>query len=711
MDILDNMLLQSVEGNLMRVTWCDRVSSHIYVIDLEGKRWPYLMMKEAVYGELKTPGIDIMQDDVLIHVDEDSLSKAQIARRDKAMEVVLHVLEQVDNSQQIFISKYRIKAIKRTATIMQISISTVKNYLIEYWVGGKVPNSLLPSFNKCGARGKEKAIGERKRGRPRKYGNQTGINIDENIKRIFKTSLGRYYYSQKQNSLKTTYDLMMKDFFTIEKVKKDGGKTHILKSNQPTYHQFYYWFKLFNNRKHEISKRHGTRIYFQKHRAIIGNSTDDSGLLVSNLWQTDSTPLNITLVSSINRNIIVGKPLLHLVVDAYSRVIVGFNLSFESLNAYSGAMTALLNSMTNKKEFCSKFGVEIDDNEWDVACIPSKIFTDRGELNGKQIESAIDGLGISIQNSPSYRPELKGTVEQALNQIQIQLAPHVDGASISGKRVRERGESDLRLKANLTIEELTAIIIKLIIFHNNYHVMQDYELTEEMLEQDIEKIPMKIWNFCLRNQKGQLRTLPTEYIRMHLLQSDKATITSRGVKFKKLLYTSELSLQRNWFESARHNGSKRLNIKFDARDLTEIYTINEDGSLHTLKLLNHLSKYKSKSIAEVEQINNYEKEMEVKSKQKELEKKMQLLSDIDEITSRGKLKTETVKDDTISKTRKLRGIKNNQKREREIQREIFKNEKQSEGLYTSSKNMESVTNYINKDNVEELTLFRQLRDE
>lgn len=694
----------------MRIIYANRLSSIIYVIDMDdGNRWPYPIEKEDIVIGIADGEIDVMKEDPYFrHVNEEELSEAEKQRRDFAWEVISRVFQQVEDEQQIYFRKYRQKAINNAVATFQVSKNTVKSYLIEYWRGGKVRNSLLPDFHKCGAKGKEKKISELKRGRPRKYGGQIGVNIDEKMKKIFMIGLNRYYYNEKQNSLKTAYELMIKDFFTIEKIEQNGVKVPILDSEIPTYHQFYYWYRSFNQIKNEVSKRHGSRVYHQKHRAIIGDSTQDSGLGPATLWQTDSTPLNITCVSSANRSILVGKPLLHLVIDCYSRLIVGYNLSFESLNSYSGAMVALLNSMTSKKELCARYGIEIEEDDWNVSCIPNRIFTDRGELNGSQIESAIEGLGISIQNSPSYRPELKGIVEQALNQIQLQLAPHIDGASVSGKRVRERGESDLRLKANLTIDELTAIVIRLILFHNNFHVLQDYELTEEMIEEGVEKIPRKIWEFGLKHQKGQLRKLPEDVIKMHLYQSDTATITPKGVRYKKLLYASEFSLQNNWFESARNDGSKRIKIKFDARDLSEIYTINDDGSLHTLKLLDHLMKYRGKGMEEIEQIIEFEKEMETKSKEKELQQKMKLFAEIEQIVTEGRRKTEAEQDDSLSKTQKLKGIKENQRKERELQRELLRKEKVLEGPVDS---YEPTIPEVDEDDYDdELSLFRNLRD-
>src|SRR5690625_6113484 len=105
---------------------------------------------------------------------------------------------------------------------------------------------------------------------------------------------------------------------------------------------------------------------------------------------------------------------------------------------------------------------------------------------------------------------MKGIIEQALHRIQLKMKPHVQGALVHGNRIRERGERDFRLQANLTIDEVTAILIQCILFHNNHHVLNDYELSEDMLAEGIEKIPKQIWNFGIKHQKGRLRTLPED---------------------------------------------------------------------------------------------------------------------------------------------------------------------------------------------------------
>ncbi|USK60401.1 DDE-type integrase/transposase/recombinase [Peribacillus asahii] len=702
MELYENSLLKFEDGKTIRIIYNNRLSSIIYVVDMEAKRWPYSIAKGTILDLIEREGVSVLNDDPFHrHVIEQDLSKAERERRDFSWKIVGYVLEQVEKEEHIFITKYRELAINKAIAVFRVNYSTIKNYLTSYWKGGKVRNSLLPSYHLCGGKGQEKKANDRKRGKPGSNGSKQGINIDEKIKKYFKVGLNRYYYSAKQNSLRTAYELTVRDFFTTEEIDVTGKTVRVLKdsSKLPTYSQFLYWFKKFNDDKKEVSKRHGSRVYHQKYRGIIGNSTQDAGLGPATLWQTDSTPLDIHCVSSLNRNILVGKPLLHMVIDCYSRMIVGFSLSYESLNSYSGAMMALLNSMTPKKEFCKRYGIDMED-EWDVACIPQRIFTDRGELNGKQIEGAIEGLGISIQNSPPYFPQTKGIIESMFYHMTSRIKPHVDGV-VNGNRVRERGEIDTRLKSNLSIEEVTAILIKCIIFYNNHHVIEEYPLTEQMLKQGIEKIPRKIWEFGLKNQKGQLRVLPYDVIRMHLLPTDSkgASITSKGVKFRKLLYASEFSLKNNWFQTARIKGSSKIKVWYNPRDLTNIYTLSEENhKFHKLTLVEHLMKYRNKGVEEVEQIIKYEKLMDSEAKERELREKIKLFDDIGKIVQEGQQKTEGQKDGTLSKTQKLKGMKENRRKERELQRQIL--QEQNVSLLEETETDEA-------DN--ELDLFRKLQ--
>ncbi|MFI8715180.1 Mu transposase C-terminal domain-containing protein [Brevibacillus brevis] len=705
MKIYENILLRYKEGSVVRVLYENRKTSIIYVIELDSNRMPYALNRELLVSLFKTQEVSVEDEQGYYRVVlEEELSEAEKSKRDHAWEMIMFLLTKLENEELLYINKYRERAMKEVCQVFNVSYNTAKNYLIRYWKGGKIRNGLLPNYFKCGGRGKERKVSSKKRGRPRLMDVHQGVNVDDHIKKMFKIGLNRYYYNERNNSLRTTYELILKDFFTTEQVTQSGVTIPILQKNSqlPSYHQFLYWYKKFNNLKREVSSRKGTRVYQQNYRSIIGDSTQDAGMGPATLFQIDSTCFDIYCVSSFIRDLIVGKPILFLVIDVYSRMIVGINISFEPLNSYVGAMVALANSMLPKKEFCAKHGIDIAEEDWPVACVPKRILADRGELNGKQIENAIQRLGISIQNTPPYRAEYKGIIEASFHQLNLKVKPFVDGAVINGNSQSERGQRDFRLKASLTVEELYRIVIKCVLFHNNHHVLSEYIVDELMLEERVEKIPVKIWEHGLQNKMGQVRTLPEEVIKTHLFPSDHAKITPKGVLFRKMLYVSEYALKNNWFQIARMKGSSTVKICYDPRDVTNIYVFEENG-IQTLTLLDHLLKFSNKGLEEIEQIKKFQQAMDTKSKEKELQEKIKLLEDIEQIVKEGRQRTEMERDVRKSKAAKIRGIKENQRIERLLQRE-------KEVRNLQDIDFDDSDNDFTEESGDELALFKQLHD-
>jgi transposase InsO family protein len=675
--LAENMLFKYGSGKVIRVLYINQITSILYVIDMDSNRWSYPMPTEDLLTAYKNKEmIEINEDIYCRAVPEEELNELEKQKRDQAWEIITFLKNKLADEEYLFISKYRQKAMKETMEFFGVSYNGLKNILIKYFKGGRTKCSLLPNFFRCGAKGKKRKVGNKKRGRPRKSSENKGVNIDDNIRKIFQKGLNRYFYNERNNSLKTTYELTLRDFFATEVVDENGVKIPILSNSIPTYHQFLYWYKQLNDGKKEIIKRRGTRTYQQNYRSIIGNSTDEG-------WQIDSTQFDIYLVSSVNRDLIVGRPTLHMVIDAYTRIIMGISITFESLNSYSGEMIALANSMTSKKEFCAKYGIKIEDSDWPYAT-PTKILADRGGLNGKHIENAITNLGITIQQTPPYHADYKGIIEQAFNQLNLKVKPFVDGVVVNGSRAKERGQQDYRLKANLTIDEFTKIIIKCILFHNNHHVMTDYVLDESMSEMNVQKIPIRIWEHYQKYGKGNLRTLPDEIIRTYLLPTDTALVTPKGISYRKLLFVGEYALRNSLFQKARIDGNYRVKICYNPMDLSEVFLFDENGGLHKFTLLEHLHMYANKGIDEIEQLKKCEQEMDRKNKEKELQEKMKLYTEIEQIVKEAREKTEAEKDYSKSKSQRLKGIKENQKNERLLHREKAKKEREMEAILDES---------------------------
>ncbi|MHC5722358.1 MAG: DNA-binding protein, partial [Nostoc sp.] len=88
-------------------------------------------------------------------------------------------------------------------------------------------NALLPDYVNSGGKGKPKASGEKKRGRPRKYAHDqeigVGINVNEEDKKIFRFAIAKLYNNSKENFLTTAYDLMIKKYYSEDFYYDENG--------------------------------------------------------------------------------------------------------------------------------------------------------------------------------------------------------------------------------------------------------------------------------------------------------------------------------------------------------------------------------------------------------------------------------------------------------------------------------------------------------
>lgn len=725
--LLENMLIK-YEGKDFRILYINRITGISYGIDMNEEKWPVVLhLQQNVVNEqgkcnashTRLKGKDKKEkkykgDEVEVLSDEESraynrlvfeeeMSDSQRLKRDSAYEVTQFILNNIEE-EQLYIRKYRLEIITKTEKVFNLSSKTIKKYLIRYWRGGKTRNALIPTYYLCGGKGKEKQLTNQKTGRPRdELG--TGVNVTGNIKAIFSKVLNKYYYNSKKNTLKMAYEFMIKEYFA-EEIQQNGVKVPIIKDIDaiPSYQQFLYWYKKNNNIKKEVSRRNSTKEYYQLNRAIVGTSNQDAALGPGTLYQIDSTIFDVYLVSSQDRDLVVGRPVFYSVMDVYSRCIVGINVTFEAFNSYVGGMVALENTMSNKVGYCKKYGVDITEKDWPIHHVPQRILADRGELEGKQIETAIANLGITIQNAPPYRGDMKGIIESSFRGLHLLVKPHVDGVVTNSKNILERGEKDYRLNANMNLYEFTQIIIKCVLFHNNHHVLSDYIVDEMQLQDNTEKIPLKIWEHGAKNLKGTLRTLPEDVIRLNLLPTRPATVSAKGIVFKKMVYLSEEILKSNILVQARTSGSWRITVSYDPRDSSFIYMKNEeDSGFEKLTLVDVYDKYRTLSEKEVEMLIEKEKSLEKECKNKELQAKMGLIDDIEKIVKKARQGAIEEQNPYQSKSEKLRGIKENLQKEREIERESI--QKQEE------KQVFNVKDEIELEEDSELALFMKIQQE
>lgn len=595
-----------------------------------------------------------VEEKYLLFIKEEDLSVRDKESRDRAWNIIKDI---VSSRYDIFNPTLRGIIINEVSVKNNIHKNTIIKYLKKFWKRGCVKNTLLPDFYRCGGYGKEKKCSNKKRGRKRnnlELGE--GINIDEGVKKIFKSAINKYYYHSSKKSLSLTYQLMLRDYYSESYINQHGKTSYRLYSKDkiPSLNQFNYWFNKERNIKKEVSTRVSGKKYDQVSRAILGTSIKKmSG--PNSVFQIDATIADVYIKSSFD-NSIIGRPTIYAVVDVFSRAITGIYIGLES-PSWTGAMMALANCATDKVKFCEEYGLKIQKSDWEMDTLPEILLGDRGELLSENVEGIINSLGVKIQNTKPYAGQMKGIVEQYFNTINNRLIKPLLPGSIDLSS-RERGDKDYRLDAKLTLREFTVIIIKLILHHNNHHLLKDYNKDEMMIEDNVESIPSVLWRWGVKNRTGALRKIDENIVKLNLLPRDVATITQKGIKFKGIFYSSRNAIKERWFEKARNSGWWKISICYDPRNLASIYVLSKDSrSYEKCFLIEHQQKYKNKSIDELNYFITKENINNEMIEHAELNSTINLISEIEEII-------DSIKDENIvySDRKRLKDIRENREK-------------------------------------------------
>lgn len=184
------------------------------------------------------------------------------------------------------------------------------------------------------------------------------------------------------------------------------------------------------------------------------------GVKVSNILErieVDHTPLDLFLICE-KSFLPLGRPTLTMLIDRYSRMPIGYYLSFGAPSA-AAVMGALRHAILPKTKLEQALtGLEID-HEWPCYGVMDVLVLDNGlEFHGIDLESVAFDLAIRLQYCPKHAPQFKGAIERHLKTVNYFFAHQLPGTSMS--RLQERGDYDPAKHAVLTLAEFKYVFEK-----------------------------------------------------------------------------------------------------------------------------------------------------------------------------------------------------------------------------------------------------------
>lgn len=440
-----------------------------------------------------------------------------------------------------------------------------------YWRRGQVRNALLPDWSQCGAPGQKRVAQPNapKRGLPNRrlgeFPDRPGINADQDV-------IDRCLEGYKLFCIKGKYSKSRAWELTCEYKFRSLNDHGVWEPSPPwlapTKGQFLYivntYYSADQQRRHRLTPRQ----YEQSQRPKIGNATTMAEGPGS-LYLIDATIADVYLVGTLDRTWIVGRPVVYMVQDVFSRLIVGFWVGLEG-PSWIGAMMAFDNACADKIAFADSFGIPDADLWWPAKGLPEAVLADHGEWAGKKPEHLIDTLGVRIAQTPPYDGAAKGIIERRFgvaNQRSILFTP-------GAVRQREFGAPDHRLDATLTLREFTKLLILDIRDYNSRWIQSDRypigpRLSKAILNNEVDLLPYDLWDWGIRRKTSKLRTVDRASLRINLLPHESGSAREDGIHFQRRSYDSAYGRAHHWF--TRH--AKPLTIAYDPRAVHTVYAL------------------------------------------------------------------------------------------------------------------------------------------
>jgi hypothetical protein len=622
----------------------------LMLIDInDDNAWPY----RIDISEFEGLGLEEIPDPVML-ITPDPNSKSEQAR-DRAFNTISPLL---DNYPELFDKRLRNKRIKSLLDNEGGSRLYIIRQLKRYWQRGMTPDALTPNYKNCGGPGKERRNTTSKLGRKRTITSGEGAIITEEIAEIFRLAIEGFYL------IRDDIDLPKARTKAINFIKSKYPK--LRPEDLPTMRQFRYFFEK-NYSKPDVVRARTSSIEYEKDIAPLKSTSVTSNFGPGARYEIDATIADIYLISELDPNRIIGRPIIYKVKDVFSRMTVGLYVGLEN-PSWATASVALANAFCDKVEYCRRYGIEISYDDWPSVGTPATITADRGELLGKHGDILVNRFGITLSNTRAYRGNDKGIVEKSFDTMHVDILPYVQGKvePLNGKKkAGKRNE----LSANLTLFDFTKMVIISEINRNTTVPLEKYDFESDM-PTDLPPIPVRLWHWGISNRTGVLREVDQKLTAINLLPHAKATVSTLGICFRGLYYTCSEAMSLGWFH--KNKAAKRpksIDVAYNTLDTNVLYVRPDQqfDSVWVCSLQSRSRRYKNMSFIEAMSVQGESKGTIAKAKQEADYKAPDVQGELEKIAQ---LATERQKNtDLANKSQRLKGIKDNRQEEKELERQ------------------------------------------
>jgi putative transposase len=313
-----------------------------------------------------------------------------------------------------------------------------------------------------------------------------------------------------------------------------------------------------------IKSRYGAQVARDKFEPI--KSSFPGADFPLSVVQIDHTKIDLILVDEHYRRPFL-RPWLTLAMDVYSRMVLGFNISFDTPGEM-GTGLCIANSILQKDIWLEKNDI---DGEWPCWGLMKTIHVDNAkEFRGKMLQRACLNYGINLEFRPVGKPHWGGHVERLLGTFSKEIH-NLPGTTFSN--IKDRKNYDSEKNASLTISEFEKWLMTYIV--NVYHKKKHSSIGMSPLQ----KYKEGIFGSNSTTPRGLPPMLLNErQIKLDFMPYVERTIQEYGVIIDHITYYHEVL--RKYIHSKENHSKTSPKRKFmfrrDPRDISIIFFLDPE---------------------------------------------------------------------------------------------------------------------------------------
>lgn len=280
--------------------------------------------------------------------------------------------------------------------------------------------------------------------------------------------------------------------------------------------------------------------------------------------EIDHTILDIILVSR-DRELPIGRPAITVAIDAFSRMIFGYYLSFDAPSSLSVGMCLYVGIMP-KDGIAQKAQAKHD---WPICGVPKRIICDNGkEFGGQALYTFCQQYDVEVIFNPVHSPEKKPHIERFFRTLNLAIRDDLIGGYVPPIAQKRAGQYDPQKYATMTFDEFERWLVHWVV--DDYH----QKIHEGIKEQEgIDITPHARFQQGILSSGGRAVGVPflppnTDQLKFDVLPFEKRQISRGGTSILGLKYNAPIIGQ---LIALPQSPREKYIIRYDPRDIREVY--------------------------------------------------------------------------------------------------------------------------------------------